>query len=193
MQFYEGWSCGRAATIKAALPDKSPILIANGGGTTIQNSLDDWAFSCDAFDIISVHDYGTSVYNSVTALQSATARGKALGKSVIFGEWGAAGDNKASIITSFVQQLEQAQIPHMIWEVTKPGKGGSDFEIWTDEPAWDAFSPPSSPSQRHRKRSEADDTQIGRRSHRQRRSSSSFRRFTDHNRLTVQRQGSLQA
>ena len=48
---------------------------------------------------------------------------------VQFQEWGASGASKGQIIKAFVQALESAQITNMVWEIVKPGKGSSDFEV----------------------------------------------------------------
>jgi hypothetical protein len=92
---------------------------------------------CPSFDIISVHDYGTSAWTTAGALASAQ---KQTSKRVIMGEWGTTGANKATLISQFVDAFKQNGIPWMYWEVVKPGKATSDFEVWTDEPAWGALT-----------------------------------------------------
>jgi hypothetical protein len=130
------WNCDRAGRIKNHLPSDSGIKISTGGGITTATSLADWAWECDNFDIISVHDYGTSASVTVGALVAAKAKASDRGKEIIFEEWGALGWNKADIIKSFATGLAQAGIPWLYWEVVKPGKGSSDFEVWTDEDSW---------------------------------------------------------
>lgn len=152
MEFVPTWTCDRAGRIKENLPKNSPILVSTGGGTTISNSLDDWAYSCDAFDIISVHDYGTTVSSTVPQLSSGMEKAKEYGKTIMFGEWGASGVSKAAIISDFVSALADAKIPHMIWQLVKPGAGSEDFELWTDEDAWQPFLDNSSYSKRMVKR-----------------------------------------
>lgn len=128
------WNCGRAGVIRNEI--SSSIKITTGGGITTQTSLADWAWNCDAFDIISVHDYGTNAWTTVNALQNAQSKASKYGKTIVFEEWGALGDNKASTIAAFAQGLKDAGIPWLYWEIIKPGKGSSDFEVWTDEDAW---------------------------------------------------------
>lgn len=130
------WTCDRAGRIKENLPSNSNILVTTGGGITVATSLADWAFSCKNFDIISVHDYGTSASSTVSALVSGQKKAANYGKSILFEEWGALGSNKANILQSFAYALRDAGIPWLYWEVVKPGRGSSDFEVWTDEDSW---------------------------------------------------------
>ncbi|KAK4700765.1 mannan endo-1,4-beta-mannosidase, partial [Phenoliferia sp. Uapishka_3] len=139
------WACDRAQHLRSLLPSSSSILISSGGGITLTASLGTWATSCTSIDVISVHDYGTSATSTVNALVAA-AGGVASGKTVMLGEWGIAGANKAALVAQFVTALKAAGIPWMIWEVVKPGKAASDFEIWTDEPAWSALVGGSAPA-----------------------------------------------
>lgn len=130
------WSCDRAGRIKQNLPAGSGILISTGGGITIDTSLDDWAWSCDNFDIISVHDYGTNAWTTAAALAAGQQKAWDQGKTLLFEEWGALGANKAAIIKQFAQALQQYSIPWLYWEITKPGQGSNDFEVWTNEDSW---------------------------------------------------------
>jgi hypothetical protein len=130
------WTCDRSGRIKENLPSGSKILVTSGGGITIATSLADWAFTCDAIDVISVHDYGTSASSSVASLVSGQKKAWNYGKTLLFEEWGALGWSKSSIIESFATALRDAGIPWLYWEVVKPGKASSDFEVWTDESAW---------------------------------------------------------
>ena len=45
------------------------------------------------------------------------------------GEFGAAGNNKAAILKSFVNALDASNISWMVWQVVNPGKGPADFEV----------------------------------------------------------------
>lgn len=132
----DSWNCGRAAVIRKYLPSGSGIKISTGGGITIETSIADWAYSCDNFDIISVHDYGTDAWATAATLDTAQQKAWNMGKTLVFEEWGALGDNKASIIADFAQALKSYNIPWLYWEIVKPGKGSSDFEVWTDEDSW---------------------------------------------------------
>ncbi|TKA50408.1 hypothetical protein B0A53_06263 [Rhodotorula sp. CCFEE 5036] len=129
------WACDRAAYLKSLI--KSNILVSSGGGITTTDSLGSWAVNCDSIDIVSVHDYGTSA--GVTASALASARSNHPDKQIIMGEWGVAGANKAQIVAAFVAAFRDQGLSWMYWEVVRPGKAASDFEVWTDEPAWQAL------------------------------------------------------
>ncbi|GAA5905838.1 hypothetical protein JCM6882_000474 [Rhodosporidiobolus microsporus] len=132
------WACDRAKVLKSIIPSSSAIKVSTGGGITTTDSLGSWAVDCSAFDIVSVHDYGTSASNTANAL--AAAQAKHTDKEVIMGEWGMSGANKAALISQFVSAFADKSIPQMYWEVVRPGKAASDFEVWTDEPAWKALT-----------------------------------------------------
>ncbi|GAA6042578.1 hypothetical protein JCM8097_003140 [Rhodosporidiobolus ruineniae] len=132
------WACDRAAYLKSLLPSGSGIKISSGGGITTTDSLGSWAVNCDSFDVISVHDYGTSAQTTANTLASAQAAHP--DKVIMMGEWGMTGANKAALISQFVSAFNAKSIPWSYWEVIKPGKAASDFEVWTDEPAWQALT-----------------------------------------------------
>lgn len=122
------WACDRAATLKSLLPSGSNILVGSGGGITTTLSLGAWATTCASIDIVSVHDYGTDAQTTANALIAAKS-GSASGKIVMMGEWGITGANKASTISQFVAAFKAAGLPWMYWEIVKPGKAASDFEV----------------------------------------------------------------
>ncbi|KPV75112.1 glycoside hydrolase family 5 protein [Rhodotorula graminis WP1] len=130
------WSCDRARYLKSLIT--SNIKVSSGGGITTSSSLGSWATGCSAFDIISVHDYGTSAAATAGALAAAKAAHP--GKEVIMGEWGMAGANKATVISQFVNAFNAQGISNMFWQITKPGAGAADFEVWTGEGAWKALT-----------------------------------------------------
>ena len=123
------WTCHRAGRIRENLPSNTPILVGTGGGITLQTSMADWAYNCDAIDIVSVHDYGTDSYSSINALKAGISRGRDVGKRVEFQEWGASGSNKANVIKAFVNGMRDAGISNMVWQIVKPGKSANDFEV----------------------------------------------------------------
>ncbi|SCV67580.1 BQ2448_5191 [Microbotryum intermedium] len=131
------WVCDRSATIKKLLPSGSSIQISSGGGITTQASLGGWATSCASIDILSVHDYGTNAQATANALKA--AKTAYADKTVMMGEWGVAGGQKASTIAAFVSAFKAAGLPWMYWEIVKPGQGPADFEVWTNEGAWGAL------------------------------------------------------
>lgn len=142
------WACDRAHYLKSLI--SSNIKVSSGGGITTSSSLGSWATGCSAFDVVSVHDYGTSA--SATAGALAAAKAAHPGKEIIMGacplvvrcsqvgtgadlcptfagEWGMAGANKAAIISQFVNAFKAQGISNMFWQITKPGAGARDFEV----------------------------------------------------------------
>lgn len=144
------WACDRAKYLKGLI--KSNIKVSTGGGITTTDSLGGWATGCPAFDVISVHDYGTSASTTANALAAAKANNP--GKEVIMGalrclrcgvlrqdvrsvtelacvtgEWGAAGVNKAAIISQFVAAFKEKGVSWMHWQITNPGAKEKDFEV----------------------------------------------------------------
>ncbi|BGP53901.1 hypothetical protein JCM8202_006094 [Rhodotorula sphaerocarpa] len=130
------WACDRAAYLKSLI--KSNILVSSGGGITTADSLGWWATGCSSFDIVSVHDYGTAAWSTAGSLASAQA--KYPDKQIIMGEWGVTGSNKVSLVSDFVSAFQAHGLSWMYWEIVRPGKASSDFEVWTDEPAWEALT-----------------------------------------------------
>ncbi|GAA6062490.1 hypothetical protein JCM10212_001863 [Sporobolomyces blumeae] len=127
------WVCDRSNHI-ASLVSGSGIQISSGGGIDISKSLQPWATDCGSIDIVSVHDYGTNGYSTAAAL--ARAKANHPDKTIMMGEWGLTGTDKAAKISKFVSAFEDHGIPWMYWQVTNPGAGSADFEVWTDEPSW---------------------------------------------------------
>ena len=142
------WTCDRSKHLKSLLPSGTSIKISSGGGITTQSSLGDWATSCWAIDVVSVHDYGTDAATTVAAINDARQRfpnkvrsdsfhftvpciecRPAPVQEVYLGEFGASGNNKAAILKSFVQALDASNISWMVWQVVNPGKGPADFEV----------------------------------------------------------------
>jgi mannan endo-1,4-beta-mannosidase len=54
-------------------------------------------------------------------------------KLVLFEEFGASGADKAKVVGQHIDVFNGLQVPWMIWQINKPGKGASDFEFWTNE------------------------------------------------------------
>lgn len=119
------WACDRAAYLKSLI--KSNILVSSGGGITTADSLGWWATGCSSFDIVSVHDYGTAAWSTAGSLASAQA--KYPDKQIIMGEWGVTGSNKVSLVSDFVSAFQAHGLSWMYWEIVRPGKASSDFEV----------------------------------------------------------------
>ncbi|GAA5943577.1 uncharacterized protein JCM15063_006462 [Sporobolomyces koalae] len=131
------WVCDRSGYI-SSLVGGSGIQVSSGGGIDVSTSLQGWATNCGAIDIVSVHDYGTNGYATAQALSN--AQNNHPSKTIMMGEWGLTGPNKAAKISEFVAAFGAKGIPWMYWQITQPGAGASDFEVWTGEPAWGALT-----------------------------------------------------
>ncbi|GAA5844077.1 hypothetical protein JCM3766R1_004512 [Sporobolomyces carnicolor] len=131
------WVCDRSNKI-ASLVSGSGIKVSSGGGTELGNSLGSWATQCGSIDIVSVHDYGTN--GVAIANRLARAKSEHPDKTIVMGEWGLTGSDKANKIKQFVDAFEAKGISWMYWQVTSPGAGSKDFEVWTSEPAWGALT-----------------------------------------------------
>ncbi|GAA5961966.1 hypothetical protein JCM3765_007177 [Sporobolomyces pararoseus] len=131
------WVCDRSNFI-ASQVSGSGIQVSSGGGVDVSSSLQGWATDCGSIDIVSVHDYGTNGWNIAGALDRAQSNHP--DKTIMMGEWGLTGSNKAGKISEFVSAFESKGIPWMYWQVTQPGAGAQDFEVWTGEPAWGALT-----------------------------------------------------
>ena len=120
------WVCDRSNKI-ASLVSGSGIKVSSGGGTELGNSLGSWATQCGSIDIVSVHDYGTN--GVAIANRLARAKSEHPDKTIVMGEWGLTGSDKANKIKQFVDAFEAKGISWMYWQVTSPGAGSKDFEV----------------------------------------------------------------
>nr|AIG55497.1 secreted protein [Thraustotheca clavata] len=129
------WMCGRVNVIRQHLTS-SKILVISGGGTTYATSKVVDYFKCKALDVVSIHSYEGANSNQ---LSSTIQMASQYNKRVIFEEFGAQGNSKASELASYTQAANNLGLPWMFWQILKPGNP-SDFETWTDEAAaWSAL------------------------------------------------------
>ncbi|KZT50221.1 glycoside hydrolase family 5 protein, partial [Calocera cornea HHB12733] len=133
------WVCDRASTLAGLIPAGSSILISSGGGIDADSSVGDWAFGCGEIDVVAVHDYNLGS-DFLSTIQNANNQAKSQGRVSVVGEWGVMGDDKESKAQTIVDALKGDGISWLYWEVTKPGAGSSNFEVWTDEPTWDVLA-----------------------------------------------------
>jgi len=133
------WVCDRASTLAGLIPAGSSILISSGGGIDADSSVGSWAFGCGEIDVVAVHDYNLGS-DFLTTIKNANDQAKSQGRVSVVGEWGVMGDNKAETAQTIVDALKGDGISWLYWEVTKPGAGASNFEVWTDEPTWDILA-----------------------------------------------------
>jgi mannan endo-1,4-beta-mannosidase len=122
-----------------SIMETSRILVPTGGGNEFSNSNIPENWACEGLDVVDVHSYSSvDVYqrDGPIALQHALQAKKLL----LFEEFGASGDKKASAIQEYIDFFNSIKVPWMPWEISKPGKGAKDFEFWTDEATYGAVA-----------------------------------------------------
>jgi mannan endo-1,4-beta-mannosidase len=129
------WVCDRARALRRYIL-KPSILVSSGGGREIGTSLHPDLLNCDELDILGVHYYGASDSDVLQQVGAAVAANK---KRIYVEEFGSLGANKAADLRRQIQTVKSMGVPWMFWQVSKPGKGSGDYEVWTDEPAWQAI------------------------------------------------------
>lgn len=129
------WWCDRDTTIRNVLGTWG-IQISTGGGTDLPTSLQSQFFSCADLQIIALHDYNLDPSYVASHVDSGKSQALASGKRLLYEEFGALGSDKQSQISTVVSKLISTGVPWMYWELTKPGAGSSNYEVWTDEPSW---------------------------------------------------------
>jgi len=147
-QVAPNWWCDRANTIRSVLGNTG-IQISTGGGTDLPTSLQSQFFSCANLQIIALHDYNLDPNYVASHIDAAKTLALNSGKRLLYEEFGATGSSKQSQIQTVTNTLISTGVPWMIWEVTKPGKGSSDYEVWTDEPTWSTLLSQSASTRQH--------------------------------------------
>ena len=130
------WWCDRSKHMSKILGPNNRILISTGGSNDWSNSdiPENWA--CPTIDLVGLHSYDGAESFAQNG-PGALARAEASNTLVMVEEFGAVGDTKAQQIEDHITIINgQLQMPWMVWEMSKPGSGASDYEIWVDEPAW---------------------------------------------------------
>lgn len=82
------WQCTMAETIQNNLDGSGSILVSTGAGSYLNNSLLDPYFACAALDMLAIHAYGVSDFDT-SRLQAYVTRATGAGKKLIMQEWGA--------------------------------------------------------------------------------------------------------
>ncbi|KAL4253208.1 glycosyl hydrolase 5 (cellulase A) family protein [Abortiporus biennis] len=137
-QVAPNWWCDRANTIRSVLGSWG-IQVSTGGGTDLPTSLQSQFFNCADIQIIALHDYNLDSSYLASHVDAAKPLALSSGKRMLYEEFGALGSSKQSEIQTVTNLLISTGVPWMYWEVTKPGKGNSDYEVWTDEPSWNTL------------------------------------------------------
>jgi mannan endo-1,4-beta-mannosidase len=83
-------------------------------------------------DLVDIHSYsGVEEWSAKAPIALQHAQNAS--KLVLFEEFGASGADKAKVVGQHIDVFNGLKVPWMIWQINKPGKGGNDFEFWTDE------------------------------------------------------------
>ncbi|GLB39738.1 putative cellulase (glycosyl hydrolase family 5) [Lyophyllum shimeji] len=147
-QVAPNWWCDRANVIRSVLGN-SGIQISTGGGINIATSSQPQFFSCANIQIIALHDYNVTPSYVAPGIDALKGIAHSSGKRLLYEEFGTKGANKQSDLLAVTTTLISTGVPWMYWEVTKPGKGAADFEIWTDEPSWVTLQSQSLKTRQH--------------------------------------------
>ncbi|GLB39737.1 putative cellulase (glycosyl hydrolase family 5) [Lyophyllum shimeji] len=142
------WWCGRANVIRSVLGNTG-IQISTGGGTDLPTSTQSQLFNCPNIQIVALHDYNLDPSYVASHIDAAKPMALSSGKRLLYEEFGATGSSKQSQIQAVTNTLISTGVPWMYWEVMKPGKGSSDYEIWTDEPSWSTLRSQSLATRQH--------------------------------------------
>jgi len=126
------WSCQRATALKPRLHPN--ILTITGGGARLNDSTISAHFTCPALDVISIHSYYTSDFNTQD-FNSVTNAALLYKKRLLVEEFGASGSGKQSSLQSQINFFNSYGIPWMFWQTMKPGNP-NDHETYTNEAAW---------------------------------------------------------
>ncbi|KAL4904312.1 glycoside hydrolase superfamily [Aspergillus multicolor] len=149
------WQCTMGQAIRDNL-STSNILVTTGGGSYLATSLLDAYFTCDALDVLAIHAYGISDFDTDT-LKTYATRAKTAGKKLIMQEWGAcytdAKNNNChggtaldsatrdGNIKQWAASIDAAGIPWFYWQVlpnADPHEGW-DYEVGIGGENWEAL------------------------------------------------------
>ncbi|KFA52272.1 hypothetical protein S40293_00612 [Stachybotrys chartarum IBT 40293] len=150
------WQCTMAETIQNNLDGSGSILVSTGGGSYLDNSLLDPYFACAALDVLAIHAYGVSDFDT-SRLQAYATRATDAGKKLIMQEWGACytdapnhscnggsplgGSVRDDNIRNWAASMDAAGIPWFYWQIlpnADPHQGW-DYEVGIDDSNWGAL------------------------------------------------------
>ncbi|KAL4867169.1 glycoside hydrolase superfamily [Aspergillus spectabilis] len=150
------WQCTMAQAIKDNMYHSPDILVITGGGAYLDNSLLDVYFTCAFLDVLAIHAYGTTDFETAK-LQTYVDRAKSADKKLIMQEWGAcytdaanhacnggspldSGLREASI-KNWAASIDAAGIPWIYWQILPNADphDGWDYEIGVDDVNWAAL------------------------------------------------------
>ncbi|KAH0578621.1 hypothetical protein H2248_003759 [Termitomyces sp. 'cryptogamus'] len=147
-QVAPGWWCDRANVIRSVLGNTG-IQISTGGGTDLPTSTQSQFFSCSDIQVVAIHDYNLDPSYVATNIDAVKEISLSSGKRLLYEEFGALGSTKQSQIQAVTDTLISTGVPWMYWELTKPGTGAANYEVWTDEPSWSTLQSQSKATRKH--------------------------------------------
>ncbi|KFA67967.1 hypothetical protein S40285_03513 [Stachybotrys chlorohalonatus IBT 40285] len=136
------WQCTMAETIQNNLDGSGSILVSTGAGSYLNNSLLDPYFACAALDMLAIHAYGVSDFDT-SRLQAYVTRATGAGKKLIMQEWGACyTDPRTTAATAGAHLLGASGMATygtglQAW--TQQGSRGWDYEVGIDDSNWGAL------------------------------------------------------
>lgn len=147
-----------AKSIRENLRGNHSILITTGGHGWLEVSMQDAYFNCSALDILAVHAYGPSDYQT-DRLSAYVQKAQAHNKKLLMQEWGACyydSENnacdystpldeppRAANLKNWARNISMAGIPWIYWEIIPNADPhwDYDYEIGiTDGANWDDFT-----------------------------------------------------
>ncbi|KAK2050945.1 beta-1,3-mannanase [Colletotrichum caudatum] len=150
------WQCTMAQSIKDNLYGNEDILVTTGGGSYLDNSLLDPYFSCAALDVLAIHAYGTSDFETAR-LHEYVLKAQNAGKKLIMQEWGACYTDapnhdcnggspldqtvRNANIKSWAASIDAAGIPWFYWQILPNASPhyGWDYEVGIEDEGWVAL------------------------------------------------------
>ncbi len=150
------WQCTMAEAIKSNLNGNTGILVTTGGGAWLANSLLPGYFTCDALDILAIHAYATSDFQT-SSLQPWVSKAQSAGKKLIMEEWGscyttASNNNcnggsplnsgtRGNNIKQWASEITAAGIPWFYWQILPNADPHQDwdYEVGINDTNWDSL------------------------------------------------------
>lgn len=133
------WQCNRAKVIKSIV--RNGILVTTGGGIDFGTSMKSQYYECPYIDVLTLHFYDRDTNFIWSKVNEARDLAWKYGKRIIVEEFGANSD-QVNAMSGIIDKIQGLDVPWMFWEVMKPGAGGKDFEIWTNEEPWNKVIKP---------------------------------------------------
>ena len=150
------WQCDIAGAIKSNMGGRTDILVATGGGSYVDTSLQAGYFSCANLDVLSIHAYGAGDLTT-SKLSPYVTKATQSGKKLIMQEWGScyfdssnnrcsqtnplASGTRDNNIKGYADAISKAGIPWMYWQIlpNEDPHQDWDYEVGINGANWDAL------------------------------------------------------